>query len=505
MPAVSARSIFATSGRSSSRQASESAPPDRSSSDTSAPRLRCASTMLARAARGPGSARGARARCRSGRVGAEAADDRPGGADRGLDVQARARVEVDEQHLALGQQRHADLERRGAGAGVEGEQRVVGLGGGQQLAAADLDGAELAAHQRLAAERRAGVEVDDRLEVGGHLPVREELGEPVGAAAVQQRLGGHRQRLLVGAPHGEQARALGLRERAEQLLEAVLPAGAGELEPLDGDVALDRLGRHVLDLVEHGGTVRQERHAVGAFLSQESSPEGPLPDLSAASAPGRERSDGVGGALAGELDRAAELALGLVARPLGVELVGDVREHQPPRLGAAPVLPGLGGRQVPARRRRARAAAASPRSAAGRCRGRTRRGRRSASGRRRRSAGRAVGGELDRVRRREVRHLPEAHAQRPDLEHVVRRGTRAARTRSRPGRRCPRPRRRGGSSRARPRGRAAPGRPGCRCPASRRPGRAAGAARTSARRRTGRGRGSGRRAGARSTTASIST
>jgi hypothetical protein len=168
-----------------------------------------------------------------------------------------------------------------AGARVEREQRVVGLGGREQLAPADLDGAELAAHQRLAAVRRPGVEVDDRLEVRRHLPVREELGKPVGAAAVQQRLGRHRQRLLVGDPHGEEARALGLRERVEQGLEAVLPARAGQLEPLDGDVALYGLGRHVLDLVEHGGTVRQERHAGGACGSR-SHRRTSLDDLSAA-------------------------------------------------------------------------------------------------------------------------------------------------------------------------------------------------------------------------------
>src|SRR3954451_3783317 len=109
------------------------------------------------------------------RVGAQARDDRPGRADRRIDVQAGAGVEVDEQHLALGQQRHAHLEGRGAGARVEREQGVVRLGGGEQLAAADLDGAELAAHQRLAAEGGAGVQVDDRLEVRRHLPVREEL------------------------------------------------------------------------------------------------------------------------------------------------------------------------------------------------------------------------------------------------------------------------------------------------------------------------------------------
>ena len=126
-----------------------------------------------------------------------------------LDVERRTRVEVDEQHLALGQQRQADLERRGAGAVVEGEERVVRLGGGQQLAAADLDGAEPAAHQRLAAVGAAGGQLDDRLEVRLHLPVREELGEPVGARAVEQLLGRQRQRLLVGQAQREQARALG--------------------------------------------------------------------------------------------------------------------------------------------------------------------------------------------------------------------------------------------------------------------------------------------------------
>ena len=198
------------------------------------------------------------------RVGVHARDDRPGRAHGRLDVERGARVEVDEQHLALGQQRQADLERRGAGAVVEGEQRVVRLGGGQQLAAADLDGAELAAHQRLAAVGAAGGQLDDRLEVRLHLAVREEVGEPVGARAVEQRLGGQRQRLLVVQAQREQARALGRRDGLQQLLQALVPARPGEHESLDGDVALDRLGRQVLDLVEHGRTVRQQSHAVDA-------------------------------------------------------------------------------------------------------------------------------------------------------------------------------------------------------------------------------------------------
>ncbi|MFP5405985.1 MAG: hypothetical protein ACLGHY_06480, partial [Gammaproteobacteria bacterium] len=48
-----------------------------------------------------------------------------------------------------------------------------------ELAAADLDRAELAAHQRLPPVRAARLELDDRLEVRAHEPVGEELGEPV--------------------------------------------------------------------------------------------------------------------------------------------------------------------------------------------------------------------------------------------------------------------------------------------------------------------------------------
>ena len=266
MPAVIARSILPMSGLSSSRQASDSAPPERSSSATSAPRSRWASTSdLSIVA--VGRALGAdQLEADAGGVAAEADDDRPGGAHGGLDVEHRARVDVDEQDLALGHQRQADLERGGAGAGVEGEERVVGLGGGDQLGPAQLDRAQLAAHQRLAAVGLAAGEVDDRLEVRRHLAVGEELGEPVGARAVEQRVGRDRQALLVVELDREQAGALGVRDRAQQVLQAVLPAGAGELEALDRDVALDRLGRVVLELVEHGRTVRQKSHAVSGLV-----------------------------------------------------------------------------------------------------------------------------------------------------------------------------------------------------------------------------------------------
>src|SRR4029078_13129449 len=51
---------------------------------------------------------------------------------------------------------------------------------------------------------------------------------------------------------------------------------------------------------------------------------------------------------AGHLARPPEAALGLPAGPFGVELVGEVREHEPPRARPAAALAGLLGGQVPA-------------------------------------------------------------------------------------------------------------------------------------------------------------
>ena len=82
-------------------------------------------------------------------------------------------------------------------------------------------------------------EVDDRLEVRRHLAVREELGEPVGAARSSSVSAGIGSACVVGEAHREQAGALGVRERAQEVLQAVVPRRAGEHEALDGDVALD--------------------------------------------------------------------------------------------------------------------------------------------------------------------------------------------------------------------------------------------------------------------------
>ena len=231
MPAVSARVDLGDVGlAAASRQASDSAPPERSSSATSAPRLRCASTsvlqqLAVRAALGLDRARG---RSATGR--------RRGGSTTGQVVRSEDSTSSTARGSRLtnrispvGQQRQADLERGGAGAGVEGEERVVGLGGGEQLA-------RRAARPRRAC-RASAPRGRRRLPVarstigwkcGVICAVREELGEPVGARAVEQRLGRDRQALLVGeATANRQARSE-CESEPRSVLEALLPAGAGE-------------------------------------------------------------------------------------------------------------------------------------------------------------------------------------------------------------------------------------------------------------------------------------
>ena len=258
--------------------------------------------------------------------------------------------------------------------------RVVGLGRGHQLAAAQLDGAELAAHQRLAAERAAGRQLDDRLEVRVHPAVAQELREPVRARAVQQRLRRHRQPLLVGEADGEQAGALGQRQRADDGLQPLVPPRAGQQQTLHGDVARGGLGGEVLDLVEHGRPVREQSHAVhrggGRGHNLCSRPEGP-PAL---------RRDGVDRALVGGVDRPAERSRRLRARVRRVELGGEVGQHEPLGLRLRAVLARLLRRQVAALAVGARAPAAWPRSAAGRC---------PCASSRERVVGRAVGGERE--------------------------------------------------------------------------------------------------------------
>ena len=267
MPAVIARSILPMSGLSSSRQASDSAPPERSSSATSAPRSRWASTSDLSIARSGE---------RSGRISSR--QMREGSPPRRITIGQVVRIEDSTSSTARGSM----LTNRTSPSGISGRPTSSAAAraraskeksaswasaAADQLGAAQLDRAQHAAHQRLAAVGLAAGEVDDRLEVRRHLAVGEELGEPVGARAVEQRVGRDRQALLVVEPDGEEAGALGVRDRAQEVLQALLPAGARELQALDRDVAVDRLGRVVLELVEHGRTVRQQSHAVSGLAA----------------------------------------------------------------------------------------------------------------------------------------------------------------------------------------------------------------------------------------------
>ena len=122
-----------------------------------------------------------------------------------------ARVEVDEQDLAVGQERDARLDRRRAGARVEGVEGVVGLGGGQQLPAADLDGAELAAHERLAADTRPLARSMIGWKCGRMRPWERNSGNQSVRARSSSVHAGSGSAVRVGEAHGEQPGALRLR------------------------------------------------------------------------------------------------------------------------------------------------------------------------------------------------------------------------------------------------------------------------------------------------------
>ena len=253
MPAVSAVSILAMSGRSSSRQASESG----AAGEVVERDQRAALAVLVR----PSSCSSSRSGQRSGWM--ISRQIRDGSAPRrpttGQVVRIelstssdRARVEVDEQDLALGQQRQADLERRGAGAVVEGEERVVGLGGGHQLGAAQLDRAELAAHQRLAAEG------------DGRWSGRRSAGSAARICPCERNSGNQSVRVRsssVSAGHRAGACSSASRtanRHARSETDSALMTdfsrssqpGPASSESLHGDIARGGLGGEVLDLVE---------------------------------------------------------------------------------------------------------------------------------------------------------------------------------------------------------------------------------------------------------------
>ena len=166
------------------------------------------------------------------RVGAEAADDRPRGAHRALDVQDRARVEVDEQDLA-------------AAAGAACRPRAPRCGRGSRRRRA-----RRGPRRRRSARRRAArpCRASRASAPRGRRPGRRAGRRSAGSAASSGRARGTRGTSrcacgpaasrpgpagpLVGQAHREQARALGDRERLDDRLQPLVPARAGQQQTL---------------------------------------------------------------------------------------------------------------------------------------------------------------------------------------------------------------------------------------------------------------------------------
>ena len=349
MPAVSAVSIFAMSGRSSSRQESDSGAAGQVvESDQRAALAVRGDHVLEQVA--VGAALGLDdLEADPRRVGAEAADDRPRRAQRALDVQRRARVEVHEQDLAVGQQRQPDFQRSGAGAVVEREDRVVRLGGGHQLAAAQLDGAELAAHQRLAAEARP--------------PASSTIGWKCGCMRPCERNSGNQSVRVrsssVSAGTGSDcssASRIANRQARSEIESDLTTAFSRSSHPgpareaLHADIALGGLGGEVLDLVEHGRTVREQSHAIhgGGGRGGRESSRPKVPALSAQPPRALQDPDSRSSHFVGRRRPAARTPARPRPRPIDVELVGEVREHEPPRTRRGAALARLLRREVPA-------------------------------------------------------------------------------------------------------------------------------------------------------------
>ena len=173
------------------------------------------------------------------------------------------------------------------------------------------------------------MQVDDRLEVRLHLAVREELGEPVGARAVQQRLGRDRQALLVGEPDGEQAGALGDRERLDDRLQPLVPARAGQQRVLPRRYRPRRARRRGARPCRAltAGAKAVARHPWRRW-------RGSRPGGSAEAAQVFTRRARRSHLRGRRRPGAPNAARGLGARPFDVELVGEVRQHEPLRARA---------------------------------------------------------------------------------------------------------------------------------------------------------------------------
>ena len=291
------------SGRTTSRQRSASAPPDRSSSAISAPCSRWTATMRSSSWWSWHALGRDELEADAAGAGAGALDGRPGLAHGGVDVEDGAGVEVDEQHLALGQQRETDVERRRAGAHVEGEEGVVGLGGRDELAAADLGGAEHAAHERLAADhaaRRAG-----RRSAGSGGPSgpsrgtrgtsRSARGRGRPAASRGSGWFSPSRRANSASRSPIESASSSVRRRSDQ-------PGPESTRP-SSVTSPGRVGRaQVRDLEEDGRAPREQAHAVRRGCGVGGVTRPASADRASGLSPDRTGSDLVDGALAGELD-----------------------------------------------------------------------------------------------------------------------------------------------------------------------------------------------------------
>ena len=174
-------------GRAPRGRVSASVPTERSSREMIAPRSRWAATSSTSSSRSAKRSAPISSRPTRSAAAAGALDLVPDGAQRALDVEHRARVELDEQDLAVGQARQAGLERRPRG---RGRRRRRARRGPRRPRAAPGRGPRPCPCGRGSAprgRRPSRRQVDERLEDRGQLALGEELREPVGARAVEQR------------------------------------------------------------------------------------------------------------------------------------------------------------------------------------------------------------------------------------------------------------------------------------------------------------------------------
>ena len=168
-------------------------------------------------------------------------------------------------HLALGQARQAGLEARPRG---RGRRRRRARRGPRRPRAAPGRAARPCPCGRGSAPRgRRRVpsrEVDERLEDRGQLALGEELREPVGARAVEQRLGRQRQRRTASSSRTANSSARSALDRSPISSRSRSPQPGPQMQhALDGHVGALGLVAEVLELEQDGRPVREQPDAFG--------------------------------------------------------------------------------------------------------------------------------------------------------------------------------------------------------------------------------------------------